>query len=111
MLRGVTLGGRGKVAGDRHPKIGEGVLLGAGATILGNIDIGRRSMVAAGSLVLKPVPPHSMVAGTPAKVVGEVVEAQPALTMKHDAASSFCQEWEEAVHRQMILEAVSGADI
>jgi serine O-acetyltransferase len=54
----VTLGGTGKVAGDRHPKIGEGVLIGAGATILGNIKVGDGAMVAAGSLVLKDVPPH-----------------------------------------------------
>jgi serine acetyltransferase len=58
MLQGVTLGGTGKAAGDRHPKIQEGVLIGAGATILGNIVVGRGAMVAAGSLVLKDVPAH-----------------------------------------------------
>ena len=57
-MQGVTLGGTGKEAGDRHPKIQEGVLIGAGATILGNIVIGRGSMIAAGSLVLKDVPAH-----------------------------------------------------
>ena len=56
--QGVTLGGTGKEAGDRHPKIQEGVLIGAGATVLGNIVIGRGSMIAAGSLVLKDVPAH-----------------------------------------------------
>ena len=56
--QGVTLGGTGKDAGDRHPKIQEGVLIGAGATILGNIVVGRGAMVAAGSLVLKDVPDH-----------------------------------------------------
>ncbi|XP_002963187.2 serine acetyltransferase 2 [Selaginella moellendorffii] len=89
LMQGVTLGGSGKEAGDRHPKIEEGVLIGAGATILGNIRIGRCSMVAAGSLVLKDVPPHSVAAGTPAKVVGTLEEPTPALTMKHDAMS--CQ--------------------
>lgn len=58
MLQGVTLGGTGKEAFDRHPKIHEGVLIGVGATILGNISVGRGAMVAAGSLVLKNVPPH-----------------------------------------------------
>jgi serine O-acetyltransferase len=56
--QGVTLGGTGKDSGDRHPKIQEGVLIGAGATILGNIVVGRGAMVAAGSLVLKDVPAH-----------------------------------------------------
>lgn len=89
MLQGVTLGGTGKVAGDRHPKIGEGVLIGAGATILGNITVGRGAMVAAGSLVLRDVPPHSMVAGTPAKVVGVSEEPTPSLTMKHDVTKDL----------------------
>lgn len=57
-LQGVTLGGTGKEIGDRHPKIGQGALIGARATILGNIDIGEGAMVAAGSLVLKSMPPH-----------------------------------------------------
>ncbi|OAE33060.1 hypothetical protein AXG93_1913s1620 [Marchantia polymorpha subsp. ruderalis] len=83
MLQGVTLGGTGKASGDRHPKIREGVLIGAGATILGNIVVGKGAMVAAGSLVLKDVPPHSMVAGTPARVVGFLQEPTPSLTMKH----------------------------
>lgn len=91
MLQGVTLGGTGKVAGDRHPKIREGVLIGAGATILGNITVGRGAMVAAGSLVLKDVPSHSMVAGTPARVVGVSEEPTPSLTMKHDVAKNL---WE-----------------
>lgn len=71
----------GKETGDRHPKIGCGVLVGAQATILGNIKIGDGAQVAAGSLVLKPVEPHTMVAGNPAKVVG-TVEGDPALTMQ-----------------------------
>ncbi|MCB8840148.1 serine O-acetyltransferase [Aurantimonas sp. VKM B-3413] len=70
ILQDVTLGGTGKEFGDRHPKIGCGVLIGAGAKILGNIKIGDCSKIASGSVVLKPVPPHSTVAGVPAKVVG-----------------------------------------
>ena len=58
VLQGVTLGGTGKEAGDRHPKVAEGVLIGASATILGNIRIGEDVMIAAGSLVLKDVPSH-----------------------------------------------------
>ncbi|EEE70080.1 hypothetical protein OsJ_30073 [Oryza sativa Japonica Group] len=58
LMQGVTLGGTGKENGDRHPKIGQGALLGAGATILGNINVGEGAMIAAGSLVLKDVPPH-----------------------------------------------------
>lgn len=68
----VTLGGTGKDMGDRHPKVAANVLIGASATILGNIEIGEGAQIAAGSLVLKPVPPHTMVAGSPAKVVGKV---------------------------------------
>lgn len=70
MLHDVTLGGTGKHAGDRHPKVRTGVLIGAGAKILGNIEIGTGALVAAGSVVLKDVPPHTTVAGVPAKVVG-----------------------------------------
>ncbi|CAI5508431.1 unnamed protein product [Closterium sp. Naga37s-1] len=92
LLQGVTLGGTGKEAGDRHPKVQEDVLIGAGATVLGNISIGQGSMIAAGSLVLKDVPPHSMVAGTPAKVVGTLSEPKPALTMQHDVTRQYCEE-------------------
>ncbi|MFP8780107.1 serine O-acetyltransferase [Hydrogenophaga sp. RWCD_12] len=69
ILQGVTLGGTGKEHGDRHPKVRSGVMIGAGAKILGNIEIGTMSKVAAGSVVLKPVPPHCTVAGIPARVV------------------------------------------
>ncbi|KAK9129247.1 hypothetical protein Sjap_009734 [Stephania japonica] len=89
LMQGVTLGGTGKETGDRHPKIGEGALIGASATILGNIRIGEGAMIAAGSLVLKDIPPHSMVAGNPAKVVGYVQEQDPSLTMNHDATKDF----------------------
>jgi serine O-acetyltransferase len=81
ILQNVTLGGTGKETGDRHPKIRRGVLIGAGAKILGNIEIGRCSRVAAGSVVLKPVPPNATVAGVPAKVVGQAGCAEPARTM------------------------------
>ena len=81
MLHGVTLGGTGKEGEDRHPKIGDGVLLGAGATVLGNIIIGRGSRVAAGSVVLAEVPPHVTVAGVPAKMVGKAGCAKPGTAM------------------------------
>jgi serine O-acetyltransferase len=71
ILQDVTLGGTGKEGGDRHPKIRSGVLIGAGAKILGNIEIGEGAKVAAGSVVLHPVPPHTTVAGVPAKEVGK----------------------------------------
>jgi serine O-acetyltransferase len=81
MLHSVTLGGTGKEDGDRHPKIGNGVLIGAGAKVLGNITVGHCSRIAAGSVVLQDVPPMTTVAGVPARVVGEAGCAQPALTM------------------------------
>ncbi len=81
MLHSVTLGGTGKEDGDRHPKIGNGVLIGAGAKVLGNIRVGERSRIAAGSVVLNDVPPCTTVAGVPARVVGEAGCAQPSLTM------------------------------
>ena len=70
----MTLGGTGKDVGDRHPKVRDGVLVGAHATVLGNIEIGEGSMIAAGSLVLKPVEKYSAVAGSPARVVGSARE-------------------------------------
>jgi serine O-acetyltransferase len=81
MLHGVTLGGTGKESGDRHPKIGSGVLLGAGAKVLGNIRVGDCSRVAAGSLVLKDVPDKVTVAGVPGKIVGVAGCAEPSRTM------------------------------
>jgi serine O-acetyltransferase len=81
MLHSVTLGGTGKEDGDRHPKIGDGVLIGAGAKVLGNIRVGHCSRIAAGSVVLKDVPPCTTVAGVPARVVGEAGCAQPAVMM------------------------------
>lgn len=81
ILQGVTLGGTGKETGDRHPKIGNGVLLGAGAKVLGNITIGDCSRVASGSVVLKSVPPGKTVAGVPARVVGEAGCSEPSRSM------------------------------
>ncbi|MFD1158335.1 serine O-acetyltransferase [Roseovarius aestuarii] len=81
MLHSVTLGGTGKEEEDRHPKIGNGVLIGAGAKVLGNIRVGNCSRIAAGSVVLQEVPPCKTVAGIPAKVVGEAGCDQPSLTM------------------------------
>jgi len=83
ILQNVTLGGTGKETGDRHPKIRRGVLIGAGAKILGNIEIGHCSRVAAGSVVLQPVPPNATVAGVPARVVGRAPCAEPARSMDH----------------------------
>jgi serine O-acetyltransferase len=81
LLQGITLGGTGKSDQDRHPKIGNGVLIGAGAKVLGNIKVGDCSRIGAGSVVLKEVPPRTTVAGVPAKVIGEAGCAQPALVM------------------------------
>jgi serine O-acetyltransferase len=81
ILQGVTLGGTGKETGDRHPKIRYGVLIGAGAKILGNIEIGHCARVAAGSVVLSPVPHNKTVAGVPARIVGEAGCAEPARDM------------------------------
>ncbi|MET4102033.1 serine O-acetyltransferase [Roseovarius sp. MBR-78] len=81
MLHSVTLGGTGKEEEDRHPKIGDGVLIGAGAKVLGNIRIGRCSRIAAGSVVLQEVPPCKTVAGVPARIVGEAGCDQPSVSM------------------------------
>jgi len=81
ILQDVTLGGTGKELGNRHPKIRRGVLIGAGATVLGNIEVGHCARVAAGSVVLAPVPHNTTVAGVPARVVGEAGCAEPARSM------------------------------
>ncbi|MCP5128530.1 MAG: serine O-acetyltransferase [Pseudomonadales bacterium] len=94
ILQSVTLGGTGKDEGDRHPKIGDGVLISAGAKILGNIRVGEGAKVGAGSVVLEDVPAHTTVAGVPAKIVGRPSCDQPALEMDHD----FCCD--EATARQ-----------
>jgi len=85
ILHGVTLGGTGKDSGDRHPKIRQGVLLGANASIIGNIEIGEGAKVGAGSVVMKNVPPHVTVAGVPAEIIGRPKGDSPA----KDADQSF----------------------
>ncbi|GAB2512869.1 serine O-acetyltransferase [Microbulbifer agarilyticus] len=87
IMQSVTLGGTGKESGDRHPKVRCGVLIGAGSKILGNIEIGACSQIASGSVVLKPVPEKSLVAGVPAKVIGTASCDQPAISMNQTAIS------------------------
>jgi len=77
LLQGITLGGTGKDCGDRHPKIGRGVMIGAGAKILGNVEIGEQARIAAGSVVLIPVPPGATVAGVPARIVRRASAGDP----------------------------------
>ena len=84
MLHGVTLGGTGKATGDRHPKVGNGVLLGSGAKILGNIRVGDGAKVGAGSVVLEDVPAHVTVVGVPARIVGRPQVASPGLDMNQN---------------------------
>lgn len=81
MLHGVTLGGTGKESGDRHPKIGPGVMISAGAAIFGNITIGEGAKIGGGSVVLEDVPPHRTAVGVPARIVGRPASDQPALEM------------------------------
>ena len=81
ILHGVSLGGTGNERGDRHPKIRRGVLIGAGAKVIGNIEVGYCARIAAGSVVLSPVPHNKTVAGVPARVVGEAGCAEPARSM------------------------------
>ena len=88
ILQDVTLGGTGKDTGDRHPKIGHSVLIGAGAKILGNITVGDCSKIAAGSVVLKPVPPNSTVAGVPARIIGAAGCKDPARSMDQMVAEN-----------------------
>ena len=91
ILQGVTLGGTGKEIGDRHPKIRHGVLLAAGAKVLGNIEVGHCARVAAGSVVLSPVPHNTTVAGVPARVVGTAGCAEPGRTMDQSLASKAAE--------------------
>jgi len=90
ILHEVTLGGTGKETGDRHPKIGEGVLIGAGAKILGNVTIGDGAKIGAGSVVLIDVPPHATAVGVPAKVTGRLRVEKPALLMDHRLDTNGC---------------------
>jgi serine O-acetyltransferase len=93
LLQDVTLGGTGKESGDRHPKIRHGVLIGAGAIILGNIEIGHCSRIAAGSVVLQGVPHNKTVAGVPARIVGEAGCAEPARNMDQILAAKADFDW------------------
>lgn len=83
IMQSVTLGGTGKVSGDRHPKVASGVLIGAGSKVLGNIRIGEGAQVGAGSVVLKDVPAHTLVAGVPAEIIGKPGDSVPAYAMDH----------------------------
>lgn len=99
ILHHVTLGGTGKCGGDRHPKIGDGVLIGASATILGNVKIGEGAKIGAGSLVLIDVPPWTTAVGNPARLVGgkekpQVHEDIPGESMDH---TSFISQWSDYV--------------
>ncbi|KAK7305228.1 hypothetical protein VNO77_43130 [Canavalia gladiata] len=99
ILHNVTLGGTGKASGDRHPKIGDGVLIGAGTCILGNIKIGDGAKIGAGSVVLKEVPPRTTAVGNPAKLVGGKdnpikLDKMPSFTMDH---TSYISEWSDYV--------------
>ena len=107
ILQGVTLGGTGKATGDRHPKVESHVLVGAHSTVLGNIKIERGSMISAGSLVLKPVKARTMVAGSPAKVVGQVRASEPELVMDHHiapSASTFVDDSKEVARSRALDE-------
>ncbi|OMO83711.1 hypothetical protein CCACVL1_11257 [Corchorus capsularis] len=99
ILHNVTLGGTGKASGDRHPKIGNGVLIGAGTCILGNIKIGDGAKIGAGSVVLKEVPPRTTAVGNPARLVGGrdnpvKLDKIPSFTMDH---TSHISEWSDYV--------------
>ncbi|MBL7644590.1 MAG: serine O-acetyltransferase [Candidatus Hydrogenedentes bacterium] len=83
MLHEVTLGGTGKETGDRHPKVRQGVLIAAGAKILGNVEIGEGAKVGCGAVVLENVAPHTTVVGVPARPVGVTLSHSPALDMDH----------------------------
>ena len=84
ILHGVSLGGNGKEKGDRHPKVGDGVMIGAHAQLLGNIRIGKGAKIGAGAVVLENVPPHTTYAGVPAEKVGRTAESMPSLEMNQD---------------------------
>ncbi|MES2675401.1 MAG: serine O-acetyltransferase [Pseudomonadota bacterium] len=83
IMQSVTLGGTGKAHGDRHPKVRSGVLISAGAKVLGNIEIGECAKIGAGSVVLRNVAPRTTVAGVPAKEIGAAGCTQPARDMNH----------------------------
>ncbi|MGQ0287338.1 serine O-acetyltransferase [Pasteurellaceae bacterium 22721_9_1] len=84
ILQGVTLGGTGKECGDRHPKIREGVMIGAGAKILGNIEVGKYAKIGANSVVLQPIPEYATAAGVPARIISKDTQAKPAFDMNQN---------------------------
>jgi serine O-acetyltransferase len=92
ILHQVTLGGTGKETGDRHPKVGHGVLISVGASVLGNVHIGEGAKIAAHAVVLSDVPAHCTVAGVPARIVGHPDAAQPALEMDHSISGESDNE-------------------
>ena len=93
ILHHVTLGGSGKKGVDRHPKVGDGVLLGAGASVLGNIQIGDGCQVGAGGLVITDLPPHSVAVGVPVKIIGSFVDiTQPSVEMNQMMNQTFFSE-------------------
>lgn len=92
ILHHVTLGGSGKKHGERHPKLGNGVLVGAGATLLGNVRVGEGAQIGACSLVLEDIPPHATVVGVPARVINVPGVAVPALEMKHERCLANCTD-------------------
>lgn len=99
ILHGVTLGGTGKTGGDRHPKIGDGVLIGAGASVIGNIKVGAGAKIGAGAVVLMEVPPRTTAVGCPARLVGSKTNPSklkevPSDTMDH---VSYVLEWSDYV--------------
>ncbi|KAF8069769.1 hypothetical protein N665_1136s0004 [Sinapis alba] len=108
ILHGVTLGGTGKQCGDRHPKIGDGVLIGAGTCVLGNITIGEGAKVGSGSVVLKDVPPHTTAVGNPARLIGgkenpKMLDKIPGLSMDQ---TSYLTECRRLVPRACIASAL-----
>lgn len=98
ILHEVTLGGTGKETGDRHPIVRSGVLIGAGAKILGRVEIGECAKIGAGSVVLNDVPPHVTVAGVPAEEVGQATEENPAFDMDQRLCGKKLSEIEDAAN-------------
>lgn len=110
MLHHVTLGGSGKTHGERHPKIGNGVLVGAGATLLGSVNVGDGAQIGACSLVLEDIPDRATVVGVPAKVVLRGGNAVPALQMRHENCLPGCTD-ESHGHAKNVVEEERDVEI